>query len=118
MDLSTLKAELEKERERNRRLVGRIGLIEASVGRLGVDPKEWHRAVLKPVRSMLLAGSNRNGARKRFRPCYEHAQNRYTFFMPAKPFTHKLGQYLAFIYYYGNYGKLNGQPPAEVDMQR
>jgi hypothetical protein len=39
-----LKAELEKERARNRRLVGRIGLIEASVGRLGIDPKEWHRA--------------------------------------------------------------------------
>jgi hypothetical protein len=108
MDLSTLKAELEKERERNRRLVGRIGrigLIEASVGRLGVDPKEWHRAVLKPVRSMLRAGSNRNGARKLFRPCYE----------PAKPFAHKKGQYLAFIYYYG---KLNGQPHAEADMQR
>lgn len=52
IDLSTLRAELEKERERNRRLVDRIGLIEASVGRLGIDPKESHRAVLKPVRSM------------------------------------------------------------------
>jgi Mn-dependent DtxR family transcriptional regulator len=31
------------------------------------------------------------------------------------PFTPKQGQYLAFIYYYT---KLNGQPPAEVDMQR
>jgi DNA-binding MarR family transcriptional regulator len=54
---------------------------------------------------MLRAGSNRNGARKLFRPCYE----------PAKPFAHKKGQYLAFIYYYG---KLNGQPHAEADMQR
>ena len=35
--------------------------------------------------------------------------------MPTKPFTHKQGQYLAFIYYYS---KLNGQPPAEADMQR
>ena len=30
-------------------------------------------------------------------------------------FTEKQGQYLAFIYYYT---KINGQPPAEVDMQR
>jgi hypothetical protein len=29
---------------RNGRLVGRIGLIEASVGRLGINPKQWHRA--------------------------------------------------------------------------
>ncbi len=31
------------------------------------------------------------------------------------PYTPKEGQYLAFIYYYT---KLNGQPPAEADMQR
>lgn len=30
-------------------------------------------------------------------------------------FTHKQGQYLAFIYYYT---KLNGQPPAEADILR
>lgn len=30
-------------------------------------------------------------------------------------FTEKQGQYLSFIYYYT---KINGQPPAEVDMQR
>lgn len=35
--------------------------------------------------------------------------------MTRKPFTHKQGQYLAFIYYYS---KVNGQPPAEADMQR
>jgi len=29
--------------------------------------------------------------------------------------TEKQGQYLAFIYYYT---KVNGQPPAEADMQR
>ncbi len=34
--------------------------------------------------------------------------------MPAN-YTAKQGQYLAFIYYYT---KLNGQPPAEGDMQR
>ncbi len=30
-------------------------------------------------------------------------------------FTQKQGQYLAFIYHYT---KVNGQPPAEADMQR
>ena len=35
--------------------------------------------------------------------------------MPTKPLTHKQGQYLAFIHYYC---KVNGQPPAEADMQR
>lgn len=35
--------------------------------------------------------------------------------MPTKPFTHKQGQYLAFIHYYS---KVNGRPPAEADMQR
>jgi repressor LexA len=30
-------------------------------------------------------------------------------------FTPKQGQYLAFIYYYT---KINGRPPAELDMQR
>ncbi len=35
--------------------------------------------------------------------------------MPTKPFTNKQGQYLAFIHYYS---KVNGQPPAEADMQR
>jgi hypothetical protein len=32
-----------------------------------------------------------------------------------KPFTHKQDQYLAFIHYYG---KINGRPPAEADMER
>jgi repressor LexA len=35
--------------------------------------------------------------------------------VPTKSFTHKQGQYLAFIYYYS---KVNGKPPAEADMQR
>lgn len=35
--------------------------------------------------------------------------------MPTKPFTHKQGQYLAFIHYYS---RINGCPPAEADMQR
>jgi Mn-dependent DtxR family transcriptional regulator len=35
--------------------------------------------------------------------------------VPTKPFTHKQGQYLAFIHYYS---RINGRPPAEADMQR
>ena len=65
--LDQLKTELEKERERNRQLVGRIAIIEANAGRLGIDPEELNRAVLKPVRTMSRAGSTTNGAHKRFR---------------------------------------------------
>jgi Mn-dependent DtxR family transcriptional regulator len=35
--------------------------------------------------------------------------------LPAKSFTQKQGQYLAFIY---AYTRLNQRPPAEIDMQR
>jgi hypothetical protein len=62
-----LRTELEMERERNRQLVGRIAVIEANAGRLGIDPEELYRAILKPVRSMSRAGSNKNSARNRFR---------------------------------------------------
>jgi hypothetical protein len=65
--LDQLKTELEKEQERNRQLVGRIAIIEANAARLGIDPEELYRAVLKPVRSMSRAGSNMNGGHKRFR---------------------------------------------------
>ena len=40
---------------------------------------------------------------------------RYTSSVTAKPFTHKQGQYLAFIYYFS---KVNGRSPAEADLQR
>ena len=65
--LVQLKAELEREQVRNKQLVGRIAIIEANAGRLGIDPEELYRAILKPVRSLSRAGSNMNGARKRFR---------------------------------------------------
>jgi len=35
--------------------------------------------------------------------------------MSDAPYTEKQGQYLAFIYYYT---RINGQPPAEMDLQR
>ena len=39
----------------------------------------------------------------------------YTSSVSTKSFTHKQGQYLAFIYYYI---KINGRSPAEADIQR
>ena len=43
------------------------------------------------------------------------AQCGYTSSVTVKPFTHKQGQYLAFIHYFS---KVNRRPPAEADMQR
>jgi DNA-binding MarR family transcriptional regulator len=46
----------------------------------------------------------------------DEQQNRMAFVsLPAKTFTDKQGQYLAFIY---AYTRLNRRPPAETDMQR
>jgi DNA-binding MarR family transcriptional regulator len=46
----------------------------------------------------------------------DHAEIMTSIAMPPKPeFTEKQGQYLAFIY---TYALVNGQPPAEADMQR
>ncbi|MGA2218926.1 MAG: hypothetical protein ABSG51_12610 [Terracidiphilus sp.] len=42
-------------------------------------------------------------------------RKQYTSFVPTKPFTHKQGQYLAFIHFYS---RIHGRPPAEADMQR
>ena len=67
--LIQLRNELNMERERNKHLVGRIAVIEANAGRLGIDPEELYRAILKPVRNTSRAGSNRNtSAHKRFHP--------------------------------------------------
>lgn len=56
-----------------------------------------------------------NGFLYRFRRPRVHVESGYTCSVLAKPFTHKQGQYLAFIYYYS---KVNGRPPAEADMER
>ena len=49
-------AELEKERERNKQLVGLIAIMEANAGRLGFDPEEMYKPILKPIRTMSHAG--------------------------------------------------------------
>ena len=59
---------MEKERERSKKLVGRIAIMEANAARLGFDPEEMQKAILKPVRTMSRAGANRGtGARGRGR---------------------------------------------------
>ena len=61
-----LTEQLEKERQRNKGLVGRISIMEANAARLGFDPEEMHKAILKPVRTMSRAGGRGSGGfRKR-----------------------------------------------------
>lgn len=52
-----LSHELEKERERNKALVARIAVMEANAARLGFDPEEMYKPILKPVRTVSRAGT-------------------------------------------------------------
>ena len=62
-----LSEELETERERNRGLVGLIAVMEANAARLGFDPEEMYKPILKPIRTMSRAGTRKPGsARRRF----------------------------------------------------
>ena len=38
--------------------------MEANAARLGFDPEEMHKAILKPVRTMSRAGSRKPGRRR------------------------------------------------------
>jgi hypothetical protein len=42
--------ELDREREKNKKLVARIVMIEANAARLGIDPEELYRELPKPIR--------------------------------------------------------------------
>lgn len=65
-EIRKLADELEKERDRNKGLVGRIAIMEANAARLGFDPEEMHKPILKPVRTMSRAGQGGTGGfRKR-----------------------------------------------------
>src|SRR6266478_1513338 len=57
--IRALTEELEKERERSKGLIGRIAIMEANAARLGFDPEEMHKPILKPVRTMSRAGQGR-----------------------------------------------------------
>lgn len=54
--LQKLGGELKRAEERNKHLVARIALVEANAARLGIDPEELYRPVLKPVRTVSYAG--------------------------------------------------------------
>lgn len=63
-----LTKQLEKERERSRGLVVRIAVMEANAARLGFDPEDMHKPILKPVRTLSRAGQRgAGGFRKRSR---------------------------------------------------
>ena len=60
--IQRLREELVDERERNKALVGQIATMEANAARLGFDPEEMHKPILKPLRSISRAGTgNRAG---------------------------------------------------------
>jgi hypothetical protein len=63
-EISRLTDEIEKERERSKGLVGRIAIMEANAARIGFDPEEMHKPILKPVRTMSRAGSRKPGRRR------------------------------------------------------
>jgi hypothetical protein len=66
--IRTLIEELEKERVRSKELVGRIAIMEANTARLGFDPEEMHKPIMKPARTMSRAGQGgAGGFRKRSR---------------------------------------------------
>lgn len=60
-----LSQDLEMERERNKALVARIAMMETNAARLGFDPEEMYKPILKPVRTTSRAGSGRSGKRYR-----------------------------------------------------
>jgi len=59
-----LSQELEKERERNKALVARIAIMEANAARLGFDPEEMYKPILKPVRTVSRAGTTGSPGRR------------------------------------------------------
>lgn len=65
-EIRRLTEDLEKERERSKGLVGRIAIMEVNAARLGFDPEEMHKPILKPVRTTSRAGQGSDGSfRKR-----------------------------------------------------
>jgi hypothetical protein len=56
--LRDLSREVEKEKEKNKKLVAQIAVIEANAARLGIDPEELYRAIAKPIRTTSRAGSS------------------------------------------------------------
>jgi hypothetical protein len=60
-----LTQELENERQPSKKLVARIAVMEANAARLGLDPEEMHRPLLKPLRSVSRAGGGNSAGTTR-----------------------------------------------------
>ena len=52
-----LTAELQQERQHSKNLIARITIMEANAARLGFDPEELYKPILKPLRAVSRAGS-------------------------------------------------------------
>lgn len=57
-----LMEELGRERERSKGLAGLIAIMEANAGRLGFDPEEMYKPILKPIRTISHAGQGGTAA--------------------------------------------------------
>ncbi|MFZ0547512.1 MAG: hypothetical protein WAM60_18845 [Candidatus Promineifilaceae bacterium] len=57
--IQQLRKELVQAEERNRLLLARLNLIEANAARLGIDPEELYRPLVKPIRSVSRHGRAR-----------------------------------------------------------
>jgi hypothetical protein len=64
-EISRLTGEIEKERERTKGLVARIAIMEANAARLGFDPEEMHKPILKPIRTKSRAGTGKTSQPRR-----------------------------------------------------
>ena len=65
--IRALMDELEKERERSKGRAGLVAIMEANAGRLGFDPEEMYKPILKPIRTISHAGQGGAAAFRRSR---------------------------------------------------
>jgi hypothetical protein len=54
--MANLRHELKQAAQRNKALVTRLNLVEANATRLGIDPEELYRPLVKPVRVLSHVG--------------------------------------------------------------
>ena len=57
--IQKLRGDLKQVEERNRLLLAQLNLIEANAARLGIDPEELYRRLVKPIRSVSRHGKAR-----------------------------------------------------------
>ncbi len=60
-----LRRELEEQRQRNKTLIAQIAIMEANAARLGFNPEEMYKPILKPLRTVSRAGGRPPNLRKK-----------------------------------------------------